>query len=342
MENMKERKLKILNAIIKDYILNAEPIGSRTIAKKYDLGVSAATIRNEMSDLEEMGLLIQPHTSAGRIPSEKAYRLYVDQLMTVQKLDQELEESIRDSYKQYVEQIEKSIQLTAKLLAQLTSYTSLVMAPEIKSLNYKLIQLLPIQDERIVMVIITKENIIKNLEVRLSYKLDESELNKLTNILNYIITDYNINKVSDDLNSCIGKLSIKENEVLQELILILQELTLGIDDNGKVFATGVTNMLKYPEFNDIDKVKHFLEVFQDQRIIAELLKSYSNGVNIIIGGENSLSEFKDYSLLTATYQLNGESLGTIGVVGPIRMNYDRVVSVLKFLTEQLNKQINQE
>ncbi len=150
MENMKERKLKILNAIIKDYILNAEPIGSRTIAKKYDLGVSAATIRNEMSDLEEMGLLIQPHTSAGRIPSEKAYRLYVYQLMTVQKLDQELEESIRDSYKQYVEQIEKSIQLTAKLLAQLTSYTSLVMAPEIKSLNYKLIQLLPIQDERIV------------------------------------------------------------------------------------------------------------------------------------------------------------------------------------------------
>ena len=342
MDNMKERKLKILNAIIKDSILNAEPIGSRTIAKKYNLGVSAATIRNEMSDLEEMGLLIQPHTSAGRIPSEKAYRLYVDQLMTVQKLDIELEQSIRNSYKQYVEQIEKSVQLTAKLLAQLTSYTSLVMAPEIKSLNYKLVQLLPIQDERIVMVIITKENIVKNLEIKLPYKLDQAELIKLTNILNYIITDYDINKVGDDLNSHLHELSIKENEALQELIDILQELTLSPDDGNQVFATGVTNMLKYPEFNDIDKVKQFLEVFQDQRIISELLKSYSNGVNIIIGEENSLSEFKDYSLLTATYQFNGESLGTIGVVGPIRMNYDKVVSVLKFLTERLNEQINQQ
>lgn len=340
MDNMKERKLRILSAIIRDYIITAEPVGSRTIAKKYDLGVSAATIRNEMSDLEELGLLIQPHTSAGRIPSEKAYRLYVDQIMQIKKLDNTVEKSIRESYKEYVEQIEKSIELTAKLLAKFTSYTSLVMTPEIRSLNCKLVQLLPIQDERILMVIITKENMVKNTELKLSLSVTESELAKLTNILNFFIKDFDFTNINSDLTSKIDQLSIKENQLLQEILAVLKNVSLK-SENNTVYANGMTNLLNYPEFNDIDKVKHFLEVVQEKQTIAKLLKNYTQGMNIIIGNENTITEFKDCSLLTATYQLNGEHLGTIGVVGPIRMNYEHVVSVLAFLSQELNKQISQ-
>lgn len=340
IKDLKERKLRILSAIIKDYITSAEPIGSRTIAKKYNLGISAATIRNEMSDLEEMGLLIQPHTSAGRIPSEKAYRLYVDQLMQIRKLDEIIEDSIRDSYKQYVEQIEKSIELTAKLLAQFTSYTSLVLTPEIKSLNFKLIQLMPIQGEKILMVIITEENLVKNVEIKLSQKVDDSELTKLTNVINILIKDkVNISDLHSGLAEKMDQLSIKENELLKEIIDVLKEVSLG-DRNTTVYAQGMTNLLNYPEFNDIDKVKNFLEVFQEKEVIVELLKSYSNGMNIVIGKENTITEFKDCSLLTATYRFNGENIGTIGVVGPIRMHYEHVVSVLDFLSSQLNSQIN--
>ncbi|MPW24635.1 heat-inducible transcription repressor HrcA [Alkalibaculum sp. M08DMB] len=341
MDKMKERKLSILRAIIQDYIITAEPIGSRTIAKKYNLGVSAATIRNEMADLEEMGLLIQPHTSAGRVPSEKAYRLYVDQLMQIKKLDEIVEKSIRDSYKQYVEQIEKSIELTAKLLAQLTSYTSLVLTPEIRSLNCKLVQLIRIQDERILMVIITKENVVKNHEIVLSQSVEEAELTKLTNILNYFIKDLDISMINSELIKEIDQLSIKENQFLQDIISNLKNVLLDSDNKNTLYSNGMTNLLNYPEFNDIDKVKHFLEIFQEKQTIAELLKNYANGTHIVIGNENTISQFKDCSLLTATYQFNGQNLGTIGVVGPIRMNYDHVVSVLAFLSQELNKQINQ-
>lgn len=334
MEDMRERKLKILNAIIKDYISTAEPIGSRTIAKKYDLGISAATIRNEMSDLEEMGLLIQPHTSSGRIPSEKAYRLYVDQLMKIKKLDEIVEESIRESYKVYVEQIENALKHTAKMLAQFTSYTSLVLSPDITSLNCKLVQLIPIQDERILMVIITKENIIKNTELKLSEEIHENELERLNNIINFLIKNVDVNKINSELIDRIDQLSLKENRILQEILPILKETALGRDDK-KVYSNGMTNILNYPEFNDVKKIKHFLEVLQQKNTLIEVLKNESEGMNILIGNENIIDEFKDCSLLTATYKFNGETLGTIGVVGPIRMNYDNVVSVLQFLSSEL-------
>ncbi|MFZ7131717.1 MAG: heat-inducible transcriptional repressor HrcA [Eubacteriales bacterium] len=335
MEDMRERKLKILNAIIKDYISTAEPIGSRTIAKKYNLGISAATIRNEMSDLEEMGLLIQPHTSSGRIPSEKAYRLYVDQLMKIKKLDDIIEENIRESYRIYVEEIEKVLKHTAKMLAQFTSYTSLVLSPDIRSLNCKLVQLIPIQDERILMIIITKQNIIKNCEIRVSQVISQTELERLNHILNFIIKNINIDHINNELISKIDELTLKENEILQEILPAFKDVALGKDDN-KVYSNGMTNILNYPEFNDITKIKHFLEVIQEKKTIVDVLKNNTEGLNIAIGNENTIHQFKDCSLLTATYKFNGETLGTIGVVGPIRMNYDHVVSVLAFLSNELN------
>ncbi|SHE33629.1 heat-inducible transcriptional repressor HrcA [Alkalibacter saccharofermentans] len=342
MDDKRERKLKILNSIIRDYIETAEPIGSRTIAKKYNLGISAATIRNEMSDLEEMGLLIQPHTSAGRIPSQKAYRLYVDELMKISNLNQGLKNEIRDGYSQYVEEIDKAIKHTAKVIAQLTSYTSIVSLPEMDTLNCKHVQLVPIEDERVLMVVVTKENIIKNYELKLSKTVVDGELNKLNNILNHIVKGSSFENIGKDLTQKINDLTLKENELLQEVVPMFKEVLLNRKENS-VYSNGVTNILNYPEFFDIVKAKGFLDLIEKKNKIAELLTQVSKGsLNIIIGSENTVNEFKECSLITATYSLNGKNIGSIGVVGPVRMNYDYVVSVMNFLSSELNKQLNKE
>jgi heat-inducible transcriptional repressor len=342
MDDKRERKLKILNSIIRDYIETAEPIGSRTIAKKYNLGISAATIRNEMSDLEEMGLLIQPHTSAGRIPSQKAYRLYVDELMKISNLNQGLKNEIRDGYSQYVEEIDKAIKHTAKVIAQLTSYTSIVSLPEMDTLNCKHVQLVPIEDERVLMVVVTKENIIKNYELKLSKKVNDSELNKLSNILNHIVKGSAFENIGKDLTQKINDLTLKENELLQEVVPLFKEILLNRKEKS-VYSNGVTNILNYPEFFDIVKAKGFLDIIEKKNKIAEVLNQVSKGsLNIVIGSENTVSEFKECSLITATYSLNGKNIGSIGVVGPVRMNYDYVVSVMNFLSSELNKQLNKE
>ncbi|QSX08868.1 heat-inducible transcription repressor HrcA [Alkalibacter rhizosphaerae] len=340
MSDKLERKMKILYSIIRDYIETAEPIGSRTIAKKYDLGISAATIRNEMSDLEEMGFLIQPHTSAGRVPSQKAYRLYVDELMNVGHLKADLQKEIRDSYHQYVEEIDKAIKHTAQVIAQLTSYTSMVSLPQMDTLDCKHVQLIPIEDERVLMVVVTKENIINNYELRMSRPVQDGELVKLNNILNHVVKGTSLRNIGEGLTRKINDLTLEENELLQEIVPIFKEVMINRNDN-LIYSNGVTNILNYPEFNDIGKAKEFLDVIEEKKRVAEILKQTSgSGLNIIIGTENYVQAFKDCSLITATYRINGESIGSIGVIGPVRMNYDHVVSVMSFLSEELNKQLS--
>ncbi|MBF7097405.1 heat-inducible transcriptional repressor HrcA [Alkalibacter mobilis] len=340
MDDKRDRKLKILHSIIKDYIETAEPIGSRTIAKKYNLGISAATIRNEMSDLEEMGFLIQPHTSAGRIPSQKAYRLYVDELMKLSNLNKNVEKEIRQSYTQYVEEVDKALKHTARVIAQLTSYTSIVSLPQMESLNCKHVQLVPIVDERVLMVVVTKENIINNYEIKLTRKISDKEINKLNNILNHVIKGAMFKNIGSELTGKINDLTVRENELLQEVISIFKDILINRREN-LVYSNGVTNILNYPEFYDIVKAKGFLDIIEEKNKLAEILSDVSkNALNIVIGTENEINEFKDCSLITATYRLNGEDIGSIGVIGPTRMNYDYVVSVMNFLSSELNKQLN--
>jgi heat-inducible transcriptional repressor len=339
MSEKLERKMTILYSIIRDYIETAEPIGSRTIAKKYNLGISAATIRNEMSDLEEMGFLIQPHTSAGRIPSQKAYRLYVDELMKVGILHEDLQVKIRESYVQYVEEIDKAIKHTAKVIAQLTSYTSMVSLPQMDTLDCKHVQLIPIEDERILMVVVTKENIINNYELKLSRAVDEGTLQKLNNILNHVVKGTTFRNIGEGLTKKINDLTLEENQLLQEIVPIFKEVMINRNDN-LIFSNGVTNILNYPEFNDIGKAKEFLDVLEEKKSVADILQQAgNNALNIIIGTENRIQAFKDCSLITATYRINGENIGSIGVIGPVRMNYDYVVSVMNFLSSELNKQL---
>lgn len=335
-----ERKFDILYSIIRDYIRTAEPVGSRTIEKKYNLGISSATIRNEMADLEEMGYLIQPHTSSGRIPSDKAYRMYVDQFMKVFDLDEHITEDVRKQFKLYLGELNEAIQKTAEILTKLTNYTSLIMAPSVSVLNIKDIRLIHIESERVLLIVITKQGIVKNAELKLSGKVTSGQLEKITNFLNICIKGIEDELLMSDFSEKIDALDRFEQKILSEVVPAINYV-LNQDKNTKIYANGITQILNYPEFQDMNKAKQFLETLHKQDLISALLQNaMSESLNIKIGSENEIEELCDCSILTATYKLNGRPVGTIGIVGPTRMDYDYCVSAMNALTKELTDHIS--
>lgn len=335
--DLKERKLKILSAIIQDYIFKAEPIGSRTVSKNYNLGISSATIRNEMADLEEMGYLEQPHTSSGRIPSDKAYRLYVDHLMKVDKLSEVIEETIYQEYKNFAGELENMISQTSKILSHFTNYTSLALTPQLYESSIKHIQLMPLQKDRILMVIISKEGVVKNVSIKIRESIEVETLNKFSNILNQCLKGSSIFQVEEQVIEKLTELDKKESIILQQLMPIIRK-SLSSQEDIKIYSNGITNIFNFPEFKDIEKAKDFIELWEKKNILVELLShNQKKGIHISIGKENELDEIKGCSLITATYQLNGKVLGTIGVIGPTRMQYSKVIALLDYLTKQLNE-----
>ncbi len=335
-----ERKFDILYSIIKDYIRTAEPVGSRTIEKKYNLGISSATIRNEMADLEEMGYLIQPHTSSGRIPSDKAYRMYVDQFMKVFDLDDHVTEDVRKQFKLYLGELNEAIQKSAEILTKLTNYTSLIMAPSVSVLNIKDIRLIHIENERVLLIVITKQGIVKNAELKLSGKATPAQLDKITNFLNVCIKGIEDELLMSDFSEQIDALDRFEQKILSEIVPAINYV-LNQDKNAKIYANGITQILNYPEFQDMHKAKQFLETLHKQDLIAALLQNaMTDSFNIKIGTENEIEELCDCSILTATYKLNGRPVGTIGIVGPTRMDYDYCVSAMNALTKELTNHLS--
>lgn len=336
---MDERKIRILQAIIDDYINTAEPVGSRTIAKKYDLGVSSATIRNEMSDLEEMGFLVQLHTSSGRIPSDKGYRLYVDKLMRVSSLSPQEELLIKKSLvTQSVYEIEKTIRQSMALLSELTKLTCIVKGPSVKKSFLRSIQLIKIDGYNLLLVILTDNGIIKNSIIRVFKVVDSNVIEKINNILEVFLkgaTFEDINhKIVDDLkNSLFGHQEIFDI-LLEEVIDCLNEAT-----SPEFYIEGASNILNYPEYKDIDKAKNFLSFLDDINKVKSLL-TLNKGVTVKIGNENFIDEAKNCSIITAVYGSSDRTLGTIGIIGPTRMDYSKVVSILTKYINEFNTKIN--
>ncbi len=339
MQN-KERKYEILYSIIKDYINSGEPVGSRTIEKKYNLGISSATIRNEMSDLEEMGYLIQPHASAGRIPSDKAYRMYVDQFMHVFDLDDEITEQVRKQYREYWGELNAAVRKTSEILTKITNYTSLVMVPGIASLNIKDVRLIHIENERVLLVLITKQGIVKNAELKLAGKATSAQLEKITNFLNLCIKDIETEMTVSGFGEKVESLDSGEQKILAEVVPAIKYV-LNQDLNEKMYATGLTEIFNYPEFQNMNKARQLLDALHKQDMLSLLLQNaLDDTVNIRIGAENEMEEMNDCSILTATYRLNGNPIGTIGILGPTRMNYDYCVSALNALAKELTNHIS--
>ena len=329
------RKRLILQAIIEDYINTAEPVGSRTISKKYLTSVSSATIRNEMADLEEMGYIEQPHTSAGRIPSDMGYRLYVDSLMNQNTVKSEDREYIKKEFFETLGEIDRLIKHASRLLSNMTKYTSIAMAPQFKRTCLKHIQLVKIDSLNVLAVIVTDAGIVKNSVIRMEEDIDMYTLEKISSLLNEKLNGFSLEQLIDMDISVMDSGISGYNEVLVKIIPELLQ-ALKYSERVEVYHDGAANLLDLPEYTDVQKAREFLNVLEEHDLLFEVLSDVSKDLSVTIGRENKLEQLKNCSLITATYSINGKTIGSIGVLGPTRMEYSKVISVVDCLTQNLN------
>jgi heat-inducible transcriptional repressor len=335
---MDERKQKILKAIVQDYIATAEPVGSRTISKKFKLGVSPATIRNEMADLEEMGLIEQPHTSAGRVPSDSGYRYYVDSLLDPFVF---LNDEDKQNIATRLNEIEEVIEYTGKLISQVTSLTSLVMGPKSRHSVLKKLYFLPYESGKAIMVTVKENGTVENNIVEIGEDTTSDELQMLANIFNYKMSGTRIQDLKKGIiNEIYSELS-RKRRMIDGMMGILERLFEDKDEDSmdRVYLGGTLNMLNQPEFRDLDKIKNLFSVFQENNKLIELLSHDQQGLNITIGSENPEKVFKDCSVISATYHINGKQIGSIGVLGPTRMDYGKAITIVDYMTKSLTEML---
>ena len=334
---LSERKLKILHAIIQNYLETGEPVGSRTISKYTDLNLSSATIRNEMADLEELGYILQPHTSAGRIPSDQGYRLYVDMLM--EEKEQELTE-MQEQMLDKADRMEQLLSQAAKVLASSTNYATMVSTPVSSANKLKFIQLSMVDEEQIIAVIVLGGNVIKNKIINVEEPLSNENLLKLNMLLNTTLTGMPIEEINLGLIARLKEQAGIHSEVVGNVLDAVAEI-IHVEDDMKIYTSGATNIFKYPELSDKQSAQEIISAFEEKQQLADLvtetLASENNhGIQVYIGDEAPVKTMKDCSVVTATYELGEGMKGTIGIIGPKRMDYEHVMKTLKTLQNELD------
>ena len=334
---MDERKQKILQALILDYIATGDPVGSRTIAKKYKLGVSSATIRNEMADLEELGLLEQLHASSGRIPSQFGYRYYVDCLMEKQALPPSLKKYIQKALLEKISETEALIEVTSKLLSQLTSYTALVMTPTFAKNKLEHIQLLSLTGHKFVLIVVLDNGHVEHRTFELPFALREKELAHVVTVLNKHLRGLSLEQWQTGVLHAVRYELMQQENLFNEVLKIIENV-LAWEYNHKVYLGGALNILEQPEFSDREKVKDLLRFLAEDEVLQKVLHTGQEvGVTVKIGKENPYEAMENCSLITATYELEGKIIGSLGVLGPTRMEYAKAISIVEFLTLALTK-----
>lgn len=333
-----DRKNKVLQAVIEDYVATAEPVGSRTIARRYHLGVSPATIRNEMSDLEDLGYLQQPHTSAGRIPSDRGYRYYVDCLMENQAVSSTDQEAIRRTFERKIREIDTLVRETARLLSDTTHLTAVMSGPQIKKAHFQELRLVPLGGDKAVLVYITDSGFVENQVLELPVEVTMLELQRVSETLNEQLKGQPVEALSRAAIRTLQQ-ELRKYGALFEQALMFLEPKLDAGEKHRLYLGGTTHILTQPEFRDIDKVRGLLELLEDEKSITELLEASSADERpvIQIGEEIKLRELQDCSIVSATYRLGGEVIGKVGVIGPKRMEYARVVSIMNAVTRELEE-----
>ena len=336
MQELDERKQKILHAIIRNYLETGEPVGSRTISKYADLGLSSATIRNEMSDLEEMGYIIQPHTSAGRIPSDMGYRFYVDQLM--KEKEQEVTE-MKELMIQRQDKMELVLKQMAKVLAANTNYATMITSPQYHRTKLKFIQLSVIGEDQLLAVVVAEGNVVKNKVIPISHGLDNETILKLNILLNTSLNGLTMEEINLSTIARLKEQAGIHSEVINSVLDAVAE-AIQMDDDLEVYTSGTTNIFKYPELADSTKASALISAFEDKQQLASLMEDMKDGedtgIQVYIGNETPGQTMKDCSVVTTTYELGEGMKGTIGIIGPKRMDYEKVVDNLKTLTNQLD------
>lgn len=336
---LNDRKFLILQAIIDDYITTAMPVGSRTISRKSGVGFSPATIRNEMSDLEELGYLDQPHTSAGRIPSVKAYRLYVDHLLKTARLSSDEREKMHEHLQRRSDQVEGVIRSAANVLSDATHYTSVIVAPKLGTLRIRHVQLVPVADRTALMIIVTNLGIVKDTVIHIPDGLDADHLYAISRMLTEKLAGKPLEAVRQSFSELLRDAEINRRLLGEALNVIEQKLES--EDSSDVVIGGGSNLLSYPEYSDVERAKNFLSVLESKDTIRKVVgRNGSMEVTIRIGPENGVPELKDCSIVTASYRAGDDASGTLGIIGPTRMNYNRVISVMDFMGRALSEMLS--
>ena len=331
------RKMKILQAIIRNYLETGEPVGSRTISKYTDLHLSSATIRNEMSDLEEMGLIKQPHTSAGRIPTDAGYRIYVDNMLQEEKAEVEEMKSV---LLEKQDKLETQLKQVARLLAANTQYASMVTTPSVRQNKIKFIQLSQIDPANVLAVIVLEGNMIRNTMIRVDRELSQEQLLKLNLLLNTNLCGLPVEDITLGLIESLKRSAGIHTEIISDVIDAAAEI-VHKEEELQIYTSGANNIFRYPELTDNQKASEIISNFEEKQVLGTLVRDQlsgqeETGVQVYIGNEMSIPSLRDCSVVTATYELGDGMKGTVGIIGPKRMDYDRVVGVLKGIKQQLD------
>lgn len=333
-----ERKIKILKAIIQNYLETGEPVGSRTISKGSGLQLSPATIRNEMSDLEEMGYIVQPHTSAGRIPSDKGYRFYVDQLM--EEKEQEAQE-LKELMIRRVDRVEILLKQMAQVLAKNTNYAAMISGPQYHLTKLKFIQLSKVDIHKLLAVIVVEGNIIKNTMIDLQDELSDEELLNLNIMLNSSLNGLTIEEINLNMITRLKEQAGIHSGVVDRVLEEVAEAIRADQEDLQIYTSGATNIFKYPELSDGENASKLISTLEEKKLLQELVAyttpdAENNGIQVYIGNETPVHTMKDCSVVTAQYELGDGLHGTIGIIGPKRMDYEKVLGTLKTLVTQLD------
>ena len=339
-----ERKKKILSAVIKNYLDTGEPVGSRTISKYTDLSLSPATIRNEMADLEDMGYIFQPHTSAGRIPTDKGYRLYVDDMLESRKAElDEKEESLKetnDVYEKRFDKIEEVLKDMAKLLAANTNYTSMVTMPKAGKHRLKFVQITMLENKKLLCTVVLEGSVVRNELIKINEELDQESVLKLNILINNMLNGLTLEEINFEM---AAKLAGQAKEHSDTVTAILNAIVsaIGTEDGLEIFTSGATNIFKYPELSDKSKASEIISTLEEKDVLENIFQDDEGGANttgiqVYIGKENSVSSMQDCAVVTATYEFEEGVYGKIGILGPKRMDYEKVVDALKDVTRSLD------
>ena len=338
-----DRKAIILKAIIKNYMETGEPVGSRTISKLPELNLSSATIRNEMSDLEEMGYILQPHTSAGRIPSDKGYRFYVDEMLREKEIETE---EFKDLMFKKVDRLETVLKQLAKVIARDTNYAAMISGPTIHSNKVKFLQLSKIDNVKLLLVTVAEGNIINNKIIDIESEISEAELLNLNLLINTSLNGLTVEEINlsimNKLRTDAGVYGDIVDKVLREVAAVFESAT----DNLEIYTSGTTNIFKYPEISDREKASQLVNAFEEKdklkAILAEVNEDDKDGIRVYIGNEVPVSDMRDLSVVTANYEIGEGLRGTIGIVGPKRMDYEKVLKTIKTVMASLDEQFKND
>jgi len=342
-EELNDRSRKILEAIIEDYIVSAEPVGSRAVTRRHQLTLSPATVRNVMADLEEMGYLVSPHTSAGRVPTEKGYRFYVDSLLQVRQLNREEQLRIKRRYRQRGLRVEELLQETGRTLSTLSNYTGIVMAPRFTSTAFRHIEFIRLSQGRILVVFVTHSGLVQNKLIENREGLSQAELETISNYLNHTLGGLTIQQVKSRIVEEMAQEKALYDRLLQRA-LQLSEAALQDEPGGQIFIEGACNILDQPEFADLDRMKRLFRTFEQKNQLVVLLDraQLADGVQIFIGSESEYSDIEGCSLITASYSNSRGTLGTLGVIGPSRMPYSMVIPIVDYTARLVSQLLEAE